>query len=161
MAVLVPHTYPYLVCPAEDDKSVQCGRTMPLPRSSQLGKSLNIPGLPKDETREIFVNPECGHVCDYTESDVHWGLAPHVDPNQPRRPFSQLVEWNCGVENCRTRVVVQRPTRDAIEEEELLTEARRKWIFVSAHCLGTGRHLLTKVPDDAWAWEIWAADAGP
>ena len=134
MEVLVPQQYPYLVCPAEDDTGARCGRTMPLPRSSQLGKSPNLPLWPISEIREIFVNPECGHVCDYTESDVLWRRDPHVAPDRTERPFSALIEWNCDVESSKTLVVIQRPTRGAITERELLIEAREKWIFVSAHC---------------------------
>jgi len=148
----VPPMYPYLQCNCEG-----CDRSMPLPGSSQLGKFLNLPYWPISEIREIFVNPECGHVCDYMESDVRWRSGPHVAPDRPERPFSALVQWNCDEQSCGTRVVIQRPTRGAIAEEELLTEARQKWIFVSAHC--EKKHLLTKVPDDAWGWEIWLADA--
>ena len=156
MEALVPQQYPYLECPAEDDKGARCGRTMPLPRSSQLGKSPNLPEWPISAIREIFVNPECGHVCDYTELNVRWYRDPHGDPDRLERPFSALVEWNCDADSRKTLVVIQRPTRGAITEKELLTEAREKWIFVSAHC--TEGHALAAVPDDAWA-ERWADDA--
>src|SRR5271157_1554528 len=161
MEVLIPQEYPYLECPAEDGKGVRCGRTMPLPRSSQLGKSLNPLDWPTSKLREIFVNPECGHVCDYTELDVRWNQDPHSDPDHPARVFSALVEWQCDAEDCGTRVTIQRPTRGAITEKELLTEARTKWIFVSAHCPSPKEHILVRVPDNAWGWKVWLADAAP
>jgi len=149
--VVIPQEYPYLDCGAPG-----CGQPMPLPRSSQLGKSPNVPGLIPPDIREIFVNPQSGHVCDYTERDVHWRPVPHVAPDQPGQPFSALVQWNCDIDNCGARVVVQRPTRGTITPDELMREARQRWRFVSAHC--PKGHALTHIPDDAWSWEIWAAD---
>ena len=148
---VIPQDYPYLDCKREG-----CGRPMPLPQSSRLGKYPSPHVLPMPGIREIFVNPLCGHVCDYTESDVRWSLVPHVAPDRPERPFSALVEWNCDVENCKTRVIVQRPTRGRITPGELMNEAREKWEFCSAHC--PKGHLLTQVPADAWAYEMWASD---
>jgi hypothetical protein len=143
--------YPYLEC-----KSEGCHHSMPLPQSSQLGKYPNLPGFPKGEIFEIFVNPECGHVCDYTELDVRWRPDPHVAPDRPERPISFLVEWNCDVENCDTRTIIQRPTRGTIKPGALMKEAREKWNFCLVHC--PKGHLISHFPEHASAGGIWVSD---
>jgi hypothetical protein len=142
--------FPYLEC-----SCAGCAQTMPLPRSSRLGKSPNPQVSPTDAIREIFVNPACGHVCDYTESNVRWRPVPHVAPDRPEQPFSALVEWNCDIGSCDTRVVVQRPTRGKIEPAELLREARTKWQFCGARC--PKECTLVRVPEGASA-ERWVSD---
>ncbi len=151
---VIPPTFPYLEC-----NCGKCGRPTPLPHSSRLGKSLSPHVLPRAEIREVFVNPECGHVCDYTEQDVHWSRVPHVAPDQEEQPFSALVVWKCGEENCGTQVIVQRPTRGKITNDELMREARTKWKFCEAHC--PKGHSLTHVPADASVHGKWIADLLP
>jgi hypothetical protein len=134
--------YPYLDC-----KYDHCTCTMPLPQSSEIVKF--------PEIHEVFVNPECFHVYDYTEKDVSWRPIPHVTPDSPVRPVSLLVSWNCGV--CETRTIAQRPTR-ASSEPSLMKEAREKWVFCSVHC--PKGHPVTALPHDATGGKStkWVAD---
>jgi|SRR5947209_4660399 len=145
------YEHPFLECKHEG-----CGLPMRLPQSSRLNTFPSPLALQKDETREIFVHPQCGHVYDYTRQDVRLRPSQNEAQDRPERPISFLVQWNCGAENCDTRVVVQRPTHGRIEPDELMKEAKQKWIFCSAHC--PNGHPITKIPDGAWAGSVWMSD---
>lgn len=131
---------PYLAC-----KNVRCNHTIWLPRSTQLGKFLHQRDSDTRRYFETYVCPQCGHVYDYTELNVQRSQGQTENQESLWGLFAVALVFGCETENCGTRTIIRKPTRESPERNKLAKEAER-WVWAEAHC--PKGHPITKLPVD-------------
>lgn len=139
---------PYLQC-----KNAECRRPIWLPRSSQLHR---FPDRFESNNQyfEIYLCPSCAHAYDYRRLNVLWSPRQIADRNRPMGLYAALLEFDCGTENCGTRILIRKPTAAAVGSDELVKESG-KWVLTDVHCLKG--HEVKALPIHHWG-TMFASD---
>jgi hypothetical protein len=127
----------YLVCKNED-----CCHTIWLPQPTQLDK---FPDQLDSDNQyfEIFVCPACGHVYEYRILNTLWMFPRTEALAQLLNLRVVLLEFYCGRENPSTRVIIRKPSLEALDAAKLVAESN-SWVLHDIHCpVG---HLITELP---------------
>ena len=133
----------FLIC-----KNERCGQPMLLPDSSPLGRFLIPLGSHEDARFEVIVCPECDHVYDYKHTDVHRRQSQLKDRDHLERLIGELLNFDCAVESCETRVVIEKPNQAGREGKAIVADSK-SWKLAGVHC--KKGHQQNEIPAKCWA----------
>ena len=153
MASNEPDQLPYLEC---KNKSGDSHHTIWLPRSSQLRRFPDRPEMSSNTYFEICACPICGHVYEYKSVDVHWRPLQTAGRDHTKELHVAALEFDCGVENCGTRVVIQKPTAEVLTSDQIVKESDA-WVLERVRC-GKG-HPVQGLPSNRRGRMILASGA--